>query len=324
MRWIALLALLWSSAYAAETMSIATGSPAGLYYPFGGGLASIWSKARPDINIKAEVTGASVVNIIQVAKGESELGISQGDALREAINGEGKYPYPMPVRALFALYPNIVHAIALEDAGIASIDDFKGKRVSVGAPGSGTAITSLRLLETLGLTTDMYDVQYLSYTETTDGLKNGTLDAGFLVGGLGLAAVVELALTRDMMLIPFSDEEMQKISAQWPAYTPFDVPTNSYQGVKEPVQTVSLWNFLIVHKDMPDDEAVWLTTKALLNQKFLMGVTKSARFMTPDNSLKYGQGILHPAAERLFNAPFPRPKSTGADATPAKGMGEGL
>ncbi len=95
--------LIAAPSVAADTYSIATGSPSGLYYPFGGGLASIWSKDYDDLNIKAEVTGGSVVNIIQTAKGESELGISQGDALRQAIAGEGKYPEPMPVRALLAL-----------------------------------------------------------------------------------------------------------------------------------------------------------------------------------------------------------------------------
>lgn len=286
---------------AGETFSIATGSPSGLYYPFGGGLASIWSKTYPELNIKAEVTGGSVVNIIQVAKGESELGISQGDALRQAVAGEGKYPKAMPVRALFALYPNIVHALTNADSDIRTIQDLKGKRVSIGAPGSGTAITTMNILRTLGISEDDFDVQYLSYTETSDGLKNGTIDAGFMVGGLGLAAIVELALTRDIRLIAFSDEQMQKISAAYPAYTSFNVPGKTYGGVDEDVQTATLWNFLIVHKDMPDALAYKLIKAAFDSQQEILNVTKVARFMTPENAKTFAAGMLHPAAEAYLS-----------------------
>lgn len=292
--------LLAMPAVAADTMSIATGSPSGLYYPFGGGLASIWSKAHNDVNIKAEVTGGSAVNIIQVHKGESELGISQGDALRDAIAGKGKFPEPMNVRALFALYPNVVHALTNASSDIQTIDDLKGKRVSIGAPGSGNAITTINVLHALGITLDDIDVQYLSYTETSDGLKNGTIDAGFIVGGLGVAAVVELALTRDIRLIPFSDEHMQTISHAIPAYTAFDVPANTYNGVGEDVQTVTLWNFLIVNRSMPDELAFKLTRTAFDHMEDMLNVTKVARYATIENSLKYAKGILHPAAESFM------------------------
>ena len=295
-----LLYFLPFAAFSGETLSIATGSPSGLYYPFGGGLASIWSKHSNDINMKAEVTGGSVVNIIQVAKGESEAGISQGDALRSAIAGSGKFPEPQPVKALFALYPNVVHAVALQGNQIESIQDLRGKRVSIGAPGSGTAITTLNILNTLGITEADFEAQYLSYTETADGLKNGTIDAGFMVGGIGLAAMVELALTRDILLIPFSDEEIAEAGETFPAYTAFDVPANTYNGIEDPVQTATLWNFLIVHEDLPDALATEMLSVAFANHDALMEITKVAQFTTAENSLKYARDILHPAARAFF------------------------
>ncbi len=299
-----ILGLLSLPAFAGETYSIATGSPSGLYYPFGGGLASIWSKNSDNINMKAEVTAASVVNIIQVARGESEAGISQGDALRDAISGTGVFPEAMPVKALFALYPNVVHAVTTADSGIKSIEDLRGKRVSVGAPGSGTAITTLNILNTLGLSEDDFTIRYLSYTETADGLKSGTIDAGFMVGGVGLAAMVELALTRDVSMIPFSDAELGKIHAAYPAYSTFEVPEETYKGVPAGIQTVTLWNFLIVHEDLPDEIATEMLEVAFAHHEELLGITKVAKYMTRENSLQYAKGILHPAAEAFFANPL--------------------
>ncbi|MBN66872.1 MAG: TRAP transporter substrate-binding protein [Rickettsiales bacterium] len=299
--WLFCFLLLPGSLLASDTYSIATGSPSGLYYPFGGGLAQIWSRELDNVNIKAEVTGASAVNIIQVAKHESEVGISQGDALRDAISGKGIFPREMPVRVLFALYPNVVHAVTNASSSIKTLSDLRGKRVSIGAPGSGTAITTMNILNTLGITENDFDVQYLSYTETSDALKNGTIDAGFMVGGVGLAAAVELALTRDIRLIPISDIEMATISDAFPAYTAFEIPGETYKGVDEPVQTATLWNFLIVHQDMSDDEAYKLTKTAFDHMQEMMEVTRVARYTTPENTLRFSGGILHPGAQRYFD-----------------------
>lgn len=288
------------AAQATDTMSIATGSPSGLYYPFGGGLASLWSRLEPRFNIKAEVTGASAVNIIQVHKGESELGISQGDALRDAIAGKGIFPQAMDVRILFALYPNVVHAVTSAGSDIHTMQDLRGKRVSIGAPGSGTAITTLNILKALGISEEDFNVQYLSYTETADGLKNGTIDAGFMVGGVGISAMVELALTRDIRMINVSDEEMATIGEQFPAYTPFEIPKNTYNGVDTPIQTPTLWNFLIVNSHMSDEDAYLLTKIAFEHMDEMLNVTKVARFATVENTLRFGEAMLHPGAKRYI------------------------
>ena len=90
-----------------RTYSIATGGTAGLYYPYGGGMASIWSARLSDINVKAEFTGGSVINVIQVARKESEMGIAMADVVTSAYVGGGRFPEPLPVRVLFTAYPNI-------------------------------------------------------------------------------------------------------------------------------------------------------------------------------------------------------------------------
>ena len=133
------------------TFSIATGGPAGLYYPIGGGMASIWSERLPNVNVKAEVTGGSVTNVIQVARKESDLGIAMADVVTDAYLGQGRFPDARPIRVLFTAYPNIVHILTLEESGIEDVRLFFGKRVSMGAAGSGTAVAAENVLTSLGV-----------------------------------------------------------------------------------------------------------------------------------------------------------------------------
>ena len=156
-------------------MTFATGSPAGIYYPFGGGLSNIWSTRLDDVNMKAEVTGASLINVIQVARGESEVGIAMADVVTSAYQGKEQFPEPLPVRALFAAYPNFVHIVALADRNIESITDLAGQRVSLGAPGSGTAIAAEKILAGFGLPLDSLDAHYLNFSGTADALKDLSL-----------------------------------------------------------------------------------------------------------------------------------------------------
>ncbi|MDQ2077870.1 TAXI family TRAP transporter solute-binding subunit [Marinimicrobium sp. ABcell2] len=284
-----------------KTYSIATGSPSGIYYPFGGGLASLWSEHGEQINMKAEVTTGSVANLLQVHRGESEVGISQGDAFVAARQGDGRFKEPLRVSALLALYPNLVHLLVPAGSDIKSVQDLIGKRVSLGAPGSGNLVTARNILATLELPLNELRPYYLTYTETATGLRDGTLDAGFVVGGIGVGVVTELALTRDIRLIPFSDEDMARLSEAYPAYTAFDVPVGLYRGVNQPVQTVSLWNFLVVRQDMDESLAFELTRLALTHREQLERVTYPARYTTEENTRTYAWDYLHPGAKRYFD-----------------------
>jgi TRAP transporter TAXI family solute receptor len=285
----------------AETYSIATGSPSGLYYPFGGGLAALWSDKSDHINMKAEVTSASVTNLIQVHKGESKLGITQGDALRDAIAGKGRFPEPMNVAVLFALYPNVVHVIVAADSDIMQIEDLRGKRVSVGATGSGNMVTTRNVLNGLGIAFSDFTPYYLSYTETANALRDGTIDVGFIVGGTGVAVMAELALTRDIRLLSFSNAEMQTLSSLYPAYTTFAIPEGIYKGVDTPTHTVSLWNFLVAQRDAEDEFVQEILEITFSNPDYVRDIAFSARYTTPENTLAYSGNMLHSAAHRYFS-----------------------
>ncbi len=284
-----------------QTLSIATGNPAGMYYPLGGGLASIWSHHIDGVNMKAEVTAGSVTNLVQIAKLESDVGFAQSDAVADAVVGTGRFPNPLSLAILGKLYPNVVHLVTLNDSKIEEVSDLKNKRVSVGPPGSGNAVTAWNVLNALGITENDLVVRQLNYTETSNGLKDGTIDAGFIAGGIGIAAVVELAVARDMVLVPFTDEEIAVVVDAVPAYSAFSVPPGVYRGVDEPVQTPTLWNLLVVNQSM-DEELAYRLIKAVFEfRSDLESISQVAKFIVPENAATVGSLPLHPGARRYYD-----------------------
>jgi hypothetical protein len=283
------------------TLAIATGGPAGLYYPFGGAMASIWSKQLPSVNVRAEVTGGSVTNVIQVANQESEFGIAMADVVTDAYLGRGRFPVSLPLRVLLNAYPNIVHILTLQDSGVKSVVDMRGKRVSLGAAGSGTAIAAENVLVGLGVGLDEIAPAYLSFGETTSALKDGTIDAGFVVGGLGLAAVTELAVTRDLHLVDLSDDELTTLSATYPAYAGYDIPANTYSGIDVRVQGLGIWSAVVVHEAMAEQLAYELTCTLFKHKEELLKVSQVARDMTVANLDKLAAVPLHPGTQRYLS-----------------------
>ncbi|MFQ5792373.1 MAG: TAXI family TRAP transporter solute-binding subunit, partial [Acidobacteriota bacterium] len=261
----------------------------------------IWSKNLPNVNIKAEVTAGSVTNLIQVAKLESEVGFAQGDAAAAAVSGTGRFPGPLPIVMLGKLYPNLVHLVTLRSSGIRSVGDLRGRRVSVGPPGSGNAVTAWNILHALGMTERDFHVRQLNYTETSNALKDGTLDAGFIAGGIGIAAVVELAISRKIRLVAFSDEEMKKVTTRHAAYSRFVVPPGVYKGVEEPVQAPTLWNLLIVNEQMDANLAYRLVKTLFEHRDELEKVSKVATYITPESARDTGGLPLHPGAKRYYD-----------------------
>lgn len=293
------------------TLSIATGGPAGLYYPFGGGMASLWSARLAGVNVKAEVTGGSVINVIQVARQESDLGIAMADVVSAAYAGHGRFLQPLPLRVLFAAYPNVVHLLTLADSGVNDLQALRGKRVSIGAQGSGTAVAAENVLLGAGIDSADIAIRYLSFAETTSALKDGTIDAGFVVGGLGIAAVTELAVTRAMRIIPIDGAELAEIVKQFPAYAGYTIPADTYTGVDQDVATIGIWSVVVVHADMSAELAYRLTCQVYAGQAELRQVSRVADFVTVDNIRRLASVPLHPGSEWFVQAP-----TTDCDAIP--------
>jgi len=268
----------------------------------GGGMASLWSKRLDGVNVKAEVTGGSVTNVIQVSKGESEIGIAMADVVADAYAGTGRFSQSLDIRVLFAAYPNIVHILTLEGNGVKTISDLRGKRVALGAAGSGTSVAATNVIRGLGLTLDELAPVYLSFAETTNALKDGTIDVGFVVGGLGIAAVTELAVTRDLRLLSLDASEITRLNAQYPAYTGYDIPGATYAGVDEAVQAVGIWSVVVVNSQMPTEVAYRLACTIFLHGQVLTKVSPVARDMTVENVHRLASVPLHPGTTQFLDS----------------------
>lgn len=296
------LFILLPSAVTAENYSIGTGGQSGIYYPFGGALAKVWSEHVPNVDVTAEVTAASVENTVKVVRGDMIAGIAMGNVVLDAFNGKGKFPAKMPVRTLFALYPNLIHALTLDKSGITSLAQLKGKRVSLGAPASGTAVTSESLLESMGIDVKKdIDAVYLNYSETTNALANGQIDAGFIVGGQGVGAVTQIALTHDIRILPITAEDGASFMSKYPAYSTYDLPAGVYNNV-EGVSTLSVWNVLVVNANMSEQMAYDLTKSAYENMADVRKVVKMAEMTTPENATRLDGIPIHPGAQKYLDS----------------------
>ena len=177
-------------------LSIATGGTGDIYYPMAEGMASILSKYIPYLEASAEVTTGSVDNCNLVGKGKADLALILADVGWDAFQGKGKWKEKIPLRTVAVLYPNNMHMVTLEGKGIEKVTDLKGKRVSTGAPGSGTEVMALRVIKAYGLDPDK-DMKRdrLGPSESAGALKDKKMDAYFWCGGLPTASVTDLGVT---------------------------------------------------------------------------------------------------------------------------------
>jgi TRAP transporter TAXI family solute receptor len=298
---IGLLAVA-SAAAAQQNLSIATGGTGGVYYPYGGGLAELIGKYVPGYKAVAEVTGASVENVGLVSRGDSDIAIALADTVYQAYSGEGRFEGRKlsNLRALGSIYPNAVHLVTLADSNIKSLKDLKGKRVSVGAPGSGTELSAQAILEANGLTYDDIDERRLNFNETASALKDGQIDAGFWSVGPPTSSILDLATVRKIRFISLSDGELKKALAADPSFAPYNMPANTYPGQEKPVKTISTPNVLVVNADMDEKLAYQIVKTLFEHTDELIAIHQAAKNTTVDFSLDSTPIPLHPGAIRYY------------------------
>jgi TRAP transporter TAXI family solute receptor len=289
----------------AQNISIATGGTGGVYYPMGGGLASVLSSKVPGMSATAEVTGGSVDNLNLIGTGKPYVGFSMADAAKDAQIGEGKFAgKKVDLRTLVVLYPNLMHVVTVDSTGIKSMKDLKGKRISTGAPGSATEVMAFRLLEAAGIDKDK-DVkrERLSVAESVNAIKDRKIDAFFWVGGLPTAAVTDLANTPGTKIVMVdTNEEVASMNKKYGnLYFVANIPKTTYSGMAKDNKVAAVANILVVNANMPEDQA-YKIVKAIFDNKLEL-VRTHQEFMSinlENQKTKSTPVDFHPGALKYF------------------------
>lgn len=279
-------------------ISLLTGGTGGTYYPLGGAFAKIISE-ETGIETNAETSGASAENLATLKDGNAEMAFTQTDIAAYAKAGERMFADGKidNVQAIGTLYPETVQIVTTKKSGIKSVEDLKGKRVSVGAPGSGVVANAEQILEIHGMSFDDIERKDLSFDESTAGIQDGAIDAAFVTAGAPTGAVEGLAATEDIIILPLAQDKIDALIEKYPFYIQDEVPAGTYQ-LAEAVPTVAVQAMLVV-RDNLSEELVYDITKAVFEN--LDKVTHAkAKMIKAENALK-GTGIdIHPGALKYF------------------------
>lgn len=282
-------------------LTMGTGGTTGTYYAFGGVIANVLNGKNVGVNINVQSTGASKANIYLVNDGEADLAIVQNDVMDYGYKGTDLFADEGAAdqfTTVAALYAEVCQVVSTKD--ITSIEDLRGKRVSVGDAGSGVEFNARQILEAYDISFDDIDVNNLGFGDSSDALKDGKIDAFFCTAGAPTTAIVELATTNDINLLAIDDEHAAKLAEAYPFYTTYPVAGGSYKGVDEDVQTVAIKATLIASPNL-SEETIYNLTKALFDNKDEIA---SAHSKGEELSLEYAvSGIsvpFHPGAEKYY------------------------
>ncbi|BBO70031.1 hypothetical protein DSCA_39610 [Desulfosarcina alkanivorans] len=294
--------LLASPALARTTfISIGTGGTGGIYYPYGGGVAEIWSKHVKGVKAVAEVTGASVENVKLAHKGETVIGEVMGDVAVAGFNGLSKFKGKKhAILSMAIMYPNLLQIVGLKSTGVTDIMGVKGRSISTGSPGSGTNFMAEAVLKSLGIDKGTYKDSRLSFTESANALRDGTIDVGVWSVGPGTSSILDLATTHEITMIGFTPEQTERILAANKTYSSVELAGGVYRGIDQSVATIGVWNVMICQASL-DEDMVYRLVKALFeNNDYLQKIHPSAAYTTPENAVKYSPIPLHPGTIRYL------------------------
>lgn len=286
-------------------ISIATGGTSGTYFPLGGALAKIFNEKVSNVSANAQSTGASVENVGLVAGGEAELAFIQNDITYYAFTGTEVYDGKDKVtniRGLAMLYPEVIQIVATKDSGITSVEDLKGKKVAIGAPGSGTEANARQILAAHNLQySDLGKADFLSFGEAADQLKNKQLDAAFVTAGLPTSAITEVAQTSDIVIVPIEAAKIAELASQYPFYAEVTVPAGTYRNQDQDVKTTAVMAMLVVNEKLDENLAYELTKSIFENRQIIIDTHSRGNDITLETALQGMPIEIHPGAKKYYD-----------------------
>ena len=285
-----------------QFLNIGTGGTAGTYYPLGGAMAEILNKAIPGMNASAQSTGASVANINMLKDGSVDLAIVQNDITYYAVNGTEMFKDKKVdgLQGIAILYPETCQAVTLDSSGIKDLGEIKGKRVAVGAAGSGVEANARQIMEAYGVSYDDIQVQYLSFSEAASALKDGNIDVAFLTAGYPTAAVQDIASQNKVRLLPVSADKADALIAKYPFYTKTVIPAGTYAGFDEDVAAVSVMAMLVANEKVSEQLGYDVAKGLFTNLDRLQAAHAVGKQIAKDKAMSGMPLKMNAGAEKFF------------------------
>lgn len=287
---------------APQRLIIATAGVSGSYYPFGGAIAKIWtSKLKDIVSVAAQATGGAIENTKLMESEEVELALTQNDLAHYSWNKHHMFAKEYrKQRAIATLFPEVIHIFTLRSSNVNSINDLRGKRISMSQQGSGGLINSEQILGHFGITDKDVNPFYLSNVDAVDRMKDELLDAIFVTTGAPNATYQDLCFSKDVKLLSIPDLDIEKIVEKYPFYSKYVLKKEEYDKQTEDTTTVTVQAVLIASVDL-DEKLVYQLTKTLWeNQKELVSAMAKAAYMDPMDPFKSVTIPLHPGAEKYY------------------------
>jgi TRAP transporter TAXI family solute receptor len=275
------------------------GGTGGTYFPLSNEIKTI-VEANTDFSLNVQSTGASVENVGSLADGSADFALIQNDIASFAKNGTGIDAFQdnaiENLQGVATLYPETITLVTLAENDISSVGDLSGATINTGDLGSGTQVNAVQILESVGVTD--YNEQNAGFSQASEQLANGDIDAAFVVGGWPVGAIEDLANTNDIEIVPIAGENREAVKADASWFANDTIPAGTYSGVDEAVETVAVQAMIASHTGVADD-AVEAVTAAIFNNVDQLSL--KTQFIGAD-SAQDGMSIeLHPGAAAYFD-----------------------
>lgn len=287
-----------------QFLNIATGGTSGTYYPLGGALAELLNNNIKGMNASAQATGAAVANINMLKDGSVDLAFVQNDIAYYAENGTEMFKDNKvdTIRGIAALYPETIQFVTTADTGITSVSQLKGKRVAVGASGSGSEANARQILAAYGITYDDIEPQYLSFGEAVDALKDGNVDAGVVVAGFPTAAIQDLSANKSAVVLDIDAATAAKLKEQYPYYNAITIPAGTYPGQEKDVNTICVKCILIGTDKLSDDMGGEIAKILYSNLDRMTAAHAVGKYITKDTALEGMSIKMNAGAEKYLKS----------------------
>lgn len=291
-----------------EFVNMGTGDVTGVYYPVGGAICNLMDQGRraKEHNIRCTVgsTGGAVFNVKALRTGDLSVGFVQSDTQNYAYNGTEQFKEAGPdldLRALFSLQPEPFSLVARNDVNIKSFDDLPGKRMDLGAPGSGTRHNLELLMEEYGWTPETFKLTTdLKSAEIAGALCENKIDAYVYVVGHPNGSILEAVHTCDARLLPITGPKIDAMMEKFPFYTSVTIPGGMYKGMDEDVPTFGPKATLLTNSKLPDEIAYEITRTIFSNLEEFKKLHPALATLTKENMLEGNTAPHHPGALKYY------------------------